>query len=73
MEHPRGTVNPYHGLEEQSICHDSSVIAHSTHGQDSGERCPHVFLISFRYKRQHERDVARLQRFACGADHRSVK
>jgi hypothetical protein len=68
-----GTVNPYHGLEEQLICHDSSLIADSTHGHDGRERCANVFHVSFRYKRQHERDVARLQRFARGADHRSVK
>jgi hypothetical protein len=68
-----GTVNSYHSLEEQSIGHGSSLVAHSTHGHDSGERCPHVFLVSIRYKREHDRDVAGLQRFARCADHRSVK
>jgi hypothetical protein len=66
-------VNPNDGLKEQSICHSSSVIAHSTHGHDSRECCSHVCLVLFRYEREHNPDFASFQGCTRGANHRTIK
>jgi hypothetical protein len=66
-------MNPHDGLEEQPVRHGSSLVIHSAHGHDRGERGSYLRLAVFGYEREHDCDIAGLKGLSGGADHWSVK